>query len=151
MNIDGTNSLACLCKVQRDANSSRVSPLPHMFVVRDLVVDMSNFYAQYKSIKPYLQSSQASQCAPSTTRCMGRGNVRAVCMGVAVHAAQCKAACRGKEVPQTKEHRAKLDGLYECIMCACCSTACPSYWWNSDKYLGPAVLMQAYRCAAPRL
>lgn len=57
------------------------------------------------------------------------------------------AACRGKEVPQTVEHRAKLDGLYECILCACCSTACPSYWWNSDKYLGPAVLMQAYRCA----
>jgi hypothetical protein len=56
-------------------------------------------------------------------------------------------SCRGAEVPQTVEHRAKLDGLYECILCACCSTACPSYWWNSDKYLGPAVLMQAYRCA----
>ena len=56
-------------------------------------------------------------------------------------------ACRGKEILQTKEHRAKLDGLYECILCACCSTSCPSYWWNQDKYLGPAVLLQAYRCA----
>lgn len=113
MNIDGQNTLACLCKVDRDASrSTRVAPLPHMYVVRDLVVDMSNFYSQYKSIKPYLQKKE-----PST----------------------------GKEYFQSRDNRAKLDGLYECILCACCSTSCPSYWWNSDKYLGPAVLLAAYR------
>jgi succinate dehydrogenase (ubiquinone) iron-sulfur subunit len=88
-----------------------------MFVVKDLVVDMANFYAQYKSIKPWLQQSPSSDQS-------GKGTV---------------------ENLQSKEDRAKLDGLYECILCACCSTACPSYWWNSDKYLGPAVLLQAYR------
>lgn len=114
MNIDGTNGLACLTKIDRDAGkSSKVAPLPHMYVVKDLVVDMSNFYAQYKSIKPYLQTT-----SPSAS---------------------------GQEHLQTKEDRAKLDGLYECILCACCSTSCPSYWWNPDKYLGPAVLLQAYR------
>ncbi|GIL49891.1 hypothetical protein Vafri_6202 [Volvox africanus] len=113
MNIDGTNTLACLCKVNRDpGHVSKVAPLPHMFVVKDLVVDMSNFYSQYKSIKPYLQKKEASS---------------------------------GKEWFQSKESRAKLDGMYECILCACCSTSCPSYWWNSDKYLGPAVLLAAYR------
>jgi succinate dehydrogenase (ubiquinone) iron-sulfur subunit len=113
MNIDGSNTLACLCKVDRDPSSvTKMAPLPHMFVVRDLVVDMSNFYAQYKSIKPYLMKKTASD---------------------------------GKEYYQSKESRAKLDGMYECILCACCSTACPSYWWNSDKYLGPAVLLAAYR------
>ena len=101
--------------MERDTSAvTRVAPLPHMFVVRDLVVDMSNFYAQYKSIKPFLQKT-----TPST----------------------------GQEYLQSKEERAKLDGLYECILCACCSTSCPSYWWNSDKYLGPAVLLQAYRHA----
>lgn len=114
MNIDGQNSLACLCKINRDpSHISRVAPLPHMFVVKDLVVDMANFYAQYKSIKPYLQKKEKP--APGT------------------------------EYYQSKESRAKLDGLYECILCACCSTSCPSYWWNSDKYLGPAVLLAAYR------
>jgi len=113
MNIDGTNGLACLTRVDRDAaKATRVAPLPHMFVVKDLVVDMSNFYAQYKSIKPYLQKTVPAG---------------------------------GKEYLQTKEDRAKLDGLYECILCACCSTSCPSYWWASDKYLGPAVLLNAYR------
>ncbi|GLC41096.1 hypothetical protein PLESTB_000943300 [Pleodorina starrii] len=113
MNIDGTNTLACLCKVNRDpGHVGKVAPLPHMFVVKDLVVDMANFYAQYKSIKPYLQKKEASS---------------------------------GKEWYQSKESRAKLDGMYECILCACCSTSCPSYWWNSDKYLGPAVLLAAYR------
>uniref|UniRef100_A0A061SJV0 Succinate dehydrogenase [ubiquinone] iron-sulfur subunit, mitochondrial n=2 Tax=Tetraselmis sp. GSL018 TaxID=582737 RepID=A0A061SJV0_9CHLO len=113
MNINGTNTLACLCKVD-DSKSTKIAPLPHMFVVKDLVVDMSNFYAQYKSIKPYLQKKEGE-------------------------------AMMGEENYQSPEDRAKLDGLYECIMCACCSTACPSYWWNPDKYLGPAVLMQAYR------
>ncbi|KAG2435516.1 hypothetical protein HYH02_011810 [Chlamydomonas schloesseri] len=113
MNIDGTNTLACLCKVNRDpGHVGKVAPLPHMFVVKDLVVDMSNFYAQYKSIKPYLQKKEVA---------------------------------KGHEYYQSKESRAKLDGLYECILCACCSTSCPSYWWNSDKYLGPAVLLAAYR------
>jgi succinate dehydrogenase (ubiquinone) iron-sulfur subunit len=116
MNIDGKNTLACLCKVERDASApTRVAPLPHMFVVKDLVVDMSNFYAQYKSIKPYLQAKNQ----PGET-----------------------------EYYQSKEDRAKLDGLYECILCACCSTSCPSYWWNQDKYLGPAALLQSYRWLA---
>lgn len=115
MNINGTNGLACLTKVERDpAKASRIAPLPHMFVVKDLVVDMSNFYAQYKSIKPYLQKKEEAKVG-------------------------------GGEYPQSKADRNKLDGLYECILCACCSTACPSYWWNEDKYLGPAVLLQAYR------
>jgi len=113
MNINGTNTLACLSKVDKtEAAAVKIAPLPHMFVVRDLVVDMANFYAQYKSVEPYLKVKD----------------------GVA-----------GEENYQNKENRAKLDGLYECILCACCSTACPSYWWNSDQYLGPAVLMQAYR------
>lgn len=113
MNINGQNTLACLCKVDRDPGQvTKVAPLPHMFVVRDLVVDMANFYAQYKSIKPYLQKKQPAG---------------------------------GLEYYQSKENRAKIDGLYECILCACCSTSCPSYWWNSDKYLGPSVLLNAYR------
>uniref|UniRef100_A0A7R9Z768 Succinate dehydrogenase [ubiquinone] iron-sulfur subunit, mitochondrial n=1 Tax=Chlamydomonas euryale TaxID=1486919 RepID=A0A7R9Z768_9CHLO len=114
MNVDGQNTLACLCKVNRDpAATTKVAPLPHMFVIKDLVVDMSNFYAQYKSIKPFLLKNEKP--APGT------------------------------EYYQSKESRLKLDGLYECILCACCSTSCPSYWWNSDKYLGPAVLLAAYR------
>ena len=114
MNINGTNGLACLTKVDRDVSKpTRVAPLPHMYVVKDLVVDMSNFYAQYKSIKPYLQKTTSPE--------------------------------PGKENLQSKEDREKLDGLYECILCACCSTSCPSYWWASDKYLGPAVLLNAYR------
>merc|ERR1712060_858054 len=114
MNIDGTNGLACLTKVEKD-RAQKVAPLPHMFVVKDLVVDMSNFYAQYKSIEPWLKLKDDDKE-----------------FGVA-------------ERYQSKEDRNKLDGMYECILCACCSTSCPSYWWNSDKYLGPAVLLQAYR------
>ena len=118
MNINGVNTLACLSKVEKStaAETTKVAPLPHMFVVRDLVVDMSNFYAQYKSIKPWLIRDDEEE-----TKASGRENL------------------------QSKEDREKLDGLYECILCACCSTSCPSYWWNSDKYLGPAVLLQAYR------
>ena len=118
MNINGRNTLACLCKVDRGEQVTKVTPLPHMHVIRDLVVDMSNFYAQYKSIKPYLESNS------------GEANGD---------------AAEPKELYQSKDDRAKLDGLYECILCACCSTSCPSYWWNGEKYLGPAVLMQAYR------
>uniref|UniRef100_A0ABI7ZA86 succinate dehydrogenase n=1 Tax=Felis catus TaxID=9685 RepID=A0ABI7ZA86_FELCA len=115
MNINGGNTLACTRRI--DTNLSKVSkiyPLPHMYVIKDLVPDLSNFYAQYKSIEPYLKKKDESQ--------------------------------EGKQqYLQSIEDREKLDGLYECILCACCSTSCPSYWWNGDKYLGPAVLMQAYR------
>lgn len=116
MNINGQNGLACLTPIQKDKVESKpveLYPLPHMHVIKDLVPDMTNFYAQYKSIKPYLQ--------------------------------------RKDDILVDKEHfqspidRKKLDGMYECILCACCSTSCPSYWWNGDKYLGPAVLMQAFR------
>lgn len=114
MNIGGTNTLACLCRIDPDTSKDlKIYPLPHMFVVRDLVPDLTHFYKQYKSIQPYLQRN--------TSPADGRENLQSV------------------------EDRAKLDGLYECILCACCSTACPSYWWNQQEYLGPAVLMQAYR------
>ena len=112
MNIDGTNTLACTKSCDDVKGDVSINPLPHMMVVKDLVVDMKNFYAQYASIKPWMQTVTT---APE------------------------------KERLQSKEDRAKLDGMYECIMCASCSTSCPSYWWNSDKYLGPAVLLQAYR------
>ena len=115
MNINGSNTLACLCYIDSDSSAAtKVYPLPHMYVVKDLVPDLGNFYEQYRSIEPWLQ--------PSSDKSEGQA-----------------------EWLQTREDRAKLDGMYECILCACCSTSCPSYWWNADKYLGPAVLMQAYR------
>jgi len=114
MNIDGTNTLACTRAIE-DCGKAEVPiyPLPHMPVVKDLVPDLTHFYAQYASIKPWIRT----QSAPPPDR----------------------------ERLQSKEDRAKLDGLYECILCACCSTACPSYWWNGDRYLGPAILLQAHR------
>lgn len=117
MNINGTNGLACLTFIDKKetGNSVQLYPLPHMHVMKDLIPDMTNFYDQYKSIRPWLQSNTSSN------------NVLK------------------KEHRQSEVERAKLDGMYECILCACCSTSCPSYWWNSDKYLGPAVLMQAFR------
>ncbi|KAK9765538.1 succinate dehydrogenase complex, subunit B [Basidiobolus ranarum] len=115
MNIYGGNTLACICKIEREEKSDvKIYPLPHMFVVKDLVPDLNNFYKQYKSIEPFLKQKKPLQ----------EGD---------------------RENLQTIEDRKKLDGLYECILCACCSTSCPSYWWNQDEYLGPAVLMQAYR------
>uniref|UniRef100_A0A5K7TMK9 Succinate dehydrogenase [ubiquinone] iron-sulfur subunit, mitochondrial n=1 Tax=Palmaria palmata TaxID=2822 RepID=A0A5K7TMK9_PALPL len=111
MNIDGKNTLACLSALKQDTRFTVVYPLPHMYVIKDLVPDLSNFYAQHKSVKPWLQSS-------------GTANI---------------------EYLQSKVDRIELDGVYECILCACCSSSCPSYWWNHDKYLGPAVLLQAYR------
>tara|TARA_B100000424_G_scaffold269354_1_gene266116 strand:+ start:726 stop:1430 length:705 start_codon:yes stop_codon:yes gene_type:complete len=108
MNINGKNGLACLTPIEEKMT---IFPLPHMPIIRDLIPDMTNFYKQYKEIKPWLQNSNK----------------------------------KGVENLQTIEDRKKLDGMYECILCACCSTSCPSYWWNSDQYLGPAVLMQAYR------
>ncbi len=113
MNIDGTNTLACIKSIDECKGDVKVYPLPHMMVVKDLVADMANFYAQYASIKPWMQS----QTPPPPDR----------------------------ERLQSAEDRAKMDGLYECILCACCSTSCPSYWWNSERYLGPAILLQAYR------
>ncbi|XP_043579289.1 succinate dehydrogenase [ubiquinone] iron-sulfur subunit, mitochondrial [Bombus pyrosoma] len=115
MNIGGTNTLACISKIDTDTNStSKIYPLPHMYIVKDLVPDLNNFYNQYKSIQPWLQRGDGQESG-------------------------------SKQYLQSVEDRKKLDGLYECILCACCSTSCPSYWWNGDKYLGPAVLMQAYR------
>ena len=95
---------------------SRIYPLPHTYVVKDLVPDLTYFYKQYKSIKPYLRRDTKSP--------------------------------DGKENRQSPADRKKLDGLYECILCACCSTSCPSYWWNSQEYLGPAILLQSYRWLA---
>ena len=112
MNIEGTNTLACTCAIETFNDEVRVFPLPHMPVVKDLVPDLTHFYAQYASIRPWLRTSSA---VPTTERL------------------------------QSPEDRKKLDGLYECILCACCSTACPSYWWNGERYLGPAILLQAYR------
>lgn len=120
MNIGGSNTLACLCKIQEvvDGNEVQIYPLPHMPVLKDLVPDMTNLYEQHKSIEPFLKLSPEDEA-------------------------------RKTEVLQSDEERKRLDGLYECILCACCSTSCPSYWWNGDKnYLGPAVLLQAYRWIA---
>lgn len=113
MNIDGTNTLACIKAIDDVKGDVNIYPLPHMPVVKDLVPDLTHFYAQLRSIKPWLQT----ETRPASD----------------------------KERLQSPEDREKLDGLYECILCACCSTSCPSYWWNGDRYLGPAVLLQAYR------
>jgi succinate dehydrogenase (ubiquinone) iron-sulfur subunit len=115
MNIAGSNTLACICKIDvNESKSTKIYPLPHMYVVKDLVPDMNLFYEQYASIDPWLKRKDNIKLGEN-------------------------------QLHQSIEERAKLDGLYECILCACCSTSCPSYWWNADKYLGPAVLMQAYR------
>ena len=115
MNIDGTNTLACTKAIEDVKKDVKVYPLPHMKVIKDLVPDMNNLYAQYATVKPWLQA----ESEPPT-----------------------------RERLQSREERAELDGLWECILCACCSTSCPSYWWNSERYLGPAVLLQAYRWIA---
>ena len=113
MNVDGTNTLACIKPIDEVKGEVRIYPLPHMPVVKDLVPDMADFYAQYASIEPWMKTDTA--------------------------------AAATQERLQTPEDREKLDGLYECILCACCSTSCPSYWWNGDRYLGPATLLQAHR------
>jgi len=120
MNIGGANALACINRISDASHGGRVKiyPLPHMPVVRDLVPDLTHFYEQHKSIKPWLELSDTD------------------------------AANRSSETLQTRDDRKRLDGLYECILCACCSTSCPSYWWSEGgdgKYLGPAALLQAYR------
>ena len=116
MNMDGRNGLACTTAIEDIKGDVRITPLPHMDVVKDLVPDLTHAYAQYASIQPWLKTVTPP---PS-----------------------------GKERLQSPEDRARLDGLYECILCFCCSTGCPSYWWNSDRFLGPAVLLQAYRWLA---
>lgn len=116
MNIDGGNTLACIKAISDVKGDIKVYPLPHMEVVKDLVPDLTNFYAQYASVKPWMQSDTP----PPPDR----------------------------ERLQSKEDREQLEGLEECILCACCSTSCPSYWWNSDRYLGPAALLSAYRWIA---
>lgn len=115
MNIDGTNTLACTKGLDEVKGDVKIYPLPHLEVVKDLVPDLTNFYAQHRSIEPWLQTKTPEP---------------------------------QQEWPQSHEDRAQLDGLYECILCACCSTSCPSYWWNEDRYLGPASLLQSYRWLA---
>ena len=117
MNINGTNGLACITPLSEvlRGNKLELRPLPGLPVIRDLIVDMTQFYEQYEKIKPFLQSDTEP---PEQERL------------------------------QSPKDRDKLDGLYECILCACCSTSCPSFWWNPDKFVGPAALLQAYRFLA---
>jgi succinate dehydrogenase / fumarate reductase iron-sulfur subunit len=113
MNINGKNGLACITPLSSLSNKVVLRPLPGMPVIRDLIVDLKNFFIQYKKVKPFLQNSYS--------------------------------VYQSGEFLQTKEERKKLDGLYECILCACCTSACPSYWWNPDKFLGPAAALQSAR------
>jgi succinate dehydrogenase / fumarate reductase iron-sulfur subunit len=116
MNINGTNGLACITSLSQLKTSKIVlRPLPGFPVVRDLVVDMSQFYQQYERIEPYLQNDEVPPA---------------------------------RERLQSPEERSQLDGLYECILCACCTSSCPSFWWNPDKFVGPAGLLQARRFLA---
>ena len=117
LNMNGKNGLACITPLSETVKADKlvIRPLPGLPVIRDLVVDMSLFYAQYEKVQPYLQNPTP---APAIERL------------------------------QTPEERAQLDGLYECILCACCSTSCPSFWWNPDRFVGPAGLLQAYRFLA---
>lgn len=112
MNINGKNGLACITPLASLGDKIVLRPLPGMPVIRDLIVDLENFYKQYEKVKPYLQTKET---APSRERL------------------------------QSPKERAELDGLYECILCACCSSSCPSYWWNPEKFLGPAAALQSAR------
>ncbi|XP_073281019.1 succinate dehydrogenase [ubiquinone] iron-sulfur subunit 3, mitochondrial [Primulina huaijiensis] len=117
MNIDGTNTVACLKPIDADTRTATIiTPLPHMYVIKDLVVDLTNFYQQYKSIEPWLKTKRPPP--------------------------------GGREYRQSIAERKRLDGLYECILCACCTASCPSYWWNPEEFLGPAALLHAYRWIA---
>ena len=116
MNVDGTNTLSCIKDIEEIDGDVKVYPLPHMPVIKDLVPDLKQAYAQYASIEPWLKT----KTPPPPDR----------------------------ERLQSPEEREKLDGLWECVLCFCCSTSCPSYWWNGDRYLGPAALLQAYRWIA---
>ena len=112
MNINGRNGLACITPLAELKQPVVLRPLPGLPVIRDLIVDLTQFYNQYRSVKPWLINRDPE---PEIERL------------------------------QSPEQRARLDGLYECILCACCSTACPSFWWNPDRFLGPAALLQAAR------
>jgi succinate dehydrogenase / fumarate reductase, iron-sulfur subunit len=116
MNIDGVNTLACLKPIEEVKGEVRINPLPHMPVIKDLVPDLTQAYAQLRLIEPWLKFDTPPP--PDAER------------------------------RQSREERAKLDGMWECILCFCCTTSCPSYWWNGDRYLGPAVLLAAYRWIA---
>jgi succinate dehydrogenase / fumarate reductase iron-sulfur subunit len=116
MNIDGVNTLACIKPIEEIRGAVRIYPLPHMPVVKDLVPDLTQAYAQLQSVEPWLKTD--TPAPPDSER------------------------------RQSHEERARLDGLWECILCFCCTTSCPSYWWNGDRYLGPAVLLAAYRWIA---
>ena len=115
MNIDGTNTLACTQAIDDIRGDVKIYPLPHLMVVKDLVPDLNQAYAQLASIEPWLKTVSAPP---------------------------------ERERLQSEDDRARLDGLWECILCFCCATSCPSYWWNGERYLGPAVLLQAYRWIA---
>jgi len=115
MNINGTNGLACLTPLKSLNEPIEVRPVPGMPVIRDLVVDMDQFFSHYRAVKPYLIVNDPEP---------------------------------EMEFLQSPKEREKLDGLYECILCGCCSTTCPSFWWNPDKFRGPAALLQAYRFLA---
>lgn len=115
MNINGTNGLACLIPVSSLKEPIEVRPVPGMPVIRDLVVDMDQFFAHYRAVKPYLMVNDPEP---------------------------------EMEYLQSPREREKLDGLYECILCGCCSTTCPSFWWNPEKFRGPAALLQSYRFLA---
>ena len=112
MNINGVNGLACITPLADLKQPVEINPLPGLPVIRDLIIDMEQFYKQYREVKPYLMIKDPLPEA---------------------------------ELNQAPDDRDKLDGLYECVLCACCSTACPSFWWNPDKFLGPAALLQAGR------
>ena len=112
MNINGVNGLACITSTDDLKQPIEINPLPGLPVIRDLIIDMDQFYKQYRAVKPYLIVNDPM---PDV------------------------------ELKQTPQQREQLDGLYECVLCACCSTACPSFWWNPDKFLGPAALLQASR------
>ncbi len=112
MNINGTNGLACITPASSLKEPVEIRPMPRLPVIRDLIVDMDQFYKQYREVKPYLTVKDP---LPEV------------------------------ELKQSPEDRDKLDGLYECILCGCCTTSCPSFWWNPEKFLGPAALLQAAR------
>jgi len=118
MNIEGTNTLACVKPIGECKGDIKIYPLPHLYVVKDLVPDLNLAYAQYASVKPWLRADSSPAPDPH------------------------------KERLQSKEDREKLEGLWDCILCFCCTTSCPSYWWSGDKYLGPATLLQSYRWIA---
>ena len=115
MNINGKNGLACLTNIRELKQPIQLRPLPGLPIIRDLIVDMTQFFNQYHSVKPFVVNDNP---APERERL------------------------------QTQEERKELDGLYECILCACCTTACPSFWWNPDKFVGPSGLLNAYRFIA---